>query len=120
MSCPGKKSGRSYNICISPEKEVAFRAAKFISAVDRCYNEIVMAVDLICPDCGGIIGGVGRDSEGRGPCTCVNHDDPPRANGSDTVSIPSLKGGYDAADGREKLCIVCGKNVAGHRRVKDS
>lgn len=93
-----------------------------------------MAVDLICPDCGGVIGGQGVDSEGRGPCTCFQTDtnsDAPRSekgDSSDTVSIPvptpaTSTGAAPAAvvsSEPAKLCIVCGKNVSGHRRVKDS
>lgn len=91
-----------------------------------------MAVDLICPDCGGVIGATGIDSSGRGPCTCfkeeavttrtesgspVERDDP-----SDTVSLPSQQQPAEQAGtaALPKLCITCGKNVTGHRRVKDS
>src|SRR5690242_1399591 len=88
-----------------------------------------MSVDLICPECGGIIGGSSTDAEGRGPCTCFKNestssrsfggsgsDDP-----SDTVSLPSpVSQGQDLSDKRAKLCIVCGKDVTGHRRIKDS
>lgn len=81
-----------------------------------------MAVDLICPDCGGVIGGTGINADGRGPCTCFK-DSPSNGSASDpsdTVSIPAPAAGHDPSDFQEKLCIVCGKNVAGHRRVKDS
>jgi hypothetical protein len=93
-----------------------------------------MSVDVICPECGGVIGGVGYDAQGRGPCTCF--DDRPtkkskveKADSSDTVSIPSIPAPVtttmspqrvDANEAPEKLCIVCGKNVSGHRRIKDS
>jgi hypothetical protein len=86
-----------------------------------------MAVDLICPDCGGIIGATAKSADGRSPCTCFSERSSGRgSNGSsssdpsDTVSIPTPVQGRDAADMAEKICIVCGKNVAGHRRVKDS
>jgi hypothetical protein len=80
-----------------------------------------MAVDLICPDCGGVIGATGTSADGRGPCTCFKDDvTTRRVENSDTVSIPAPAPGRDASDFREKICIVCGKNVAGHRRVKDS
>ncbi len=78
-----------------------------------------MAVDLICPECGGVIGGTGTSAEGRDPCTCFKEQSPRRNDPSDTVSIPAPEG-RDEADRAQKLCIVCGKDVAGHRRVKDS
>jgi hypothetical protein len=43
-----------------------------------------------------------------------------RADSSDTVSIPSPAQGQDLADRKQKICIICGKDCAGHRRVKDS
>jgi hypothetical protein len=79
-----------------------------------------MAVDLICPDCGGVIGTTGASSDGRAPCSCFKDDPGKRTDPSDTVSIPTPQQGNDTADLVEKLCIVCGKNVAGHRRIKDS
>lgn len=92
-----------------------------------------MSVDLICPDCGGVIGATGIDSAGRSPCTCYkdepetstteergessDRDDDP----SDTVSLPSQQPPEAPGEAAPpKLCIVCGKNVSGHRRVKDS
>lgn len=86
-----------------------------------------MSVELICPECGGVIGAKEIDSEGRSPCTCYtpepssssSHDDP-----SDTVSIPAQAGSVAGATverpAAAKLCITCGKDVTGHRRVKDS
>ena len=87
-----------------------------------------MSVDLICPECGGIIGGTGVDAEGRGPCTCFKNEPHSMRSGmessddpSDTVSLPSPAAqGHDNSDKRAKLCIVCGKDVTGHRRIKDS
>lgn len=84
-----------------------------------------MSEDLICPDCGGVIGGTGVDTSGRGPCKCYveavatqtrRDEDEDKEDSSDTVSIPS----QPAGDTSPKLCITCGKNVSGHRRVKDS
>jgi hypothetical protein len=96
-----------------------------------------MAVDLICPDCGGIIGATDTDAEGRGPCMCLRENG--KASGSsdsssDTVSIPAPPPAQTPANplistdsastttstGPAKFCIKCGKDVSGHRRVKDS
>jgi hypothetical protein len=96
-----------------------------------------MAVDLICPDCGGIIGATDVDAEGRGPCTCLRDSGKPSGSSdssSDTVSIPvppptqvpanplisSDTGTSATPEGAAKFCIKCGKDVTGHRRVKDS
>lgn len=96
-----------------------------------------MSVDLICPECGGIIGAVAADAQGRHPCECFDGRSPPPRSGeqndsSDTVSLPSESAtipsppppmeyvGTDGTQVQEKICVVCGKNVAGHRRVKDS
>lgn len=102
----------------------------------RKEQQTAMAVEVICPDCGGVIGGVGIDAEGRGPCTCFSDErkfprlpasrpevigDPADASDpSDTVSLSAPSPGQDLGDNRPKVCIVCGKNVTGHRRVKDS
>lgn len=93
-----------------------------------------MAVDLTCPDCGGVIGATRTDAEGRGPCICAKSDTtftrpaPPPDPSADTVSIPTPRdpdaGARMAAPvapaAPAKTCIKCGKDVTGHRRVKDS
>ena len=70
---------------------------------------------VICPDCGGIIGGTKVTDEGH-PCTCY-------AAGSvfepSEVNPPDAESAAGAGE-VEKVCIVCGKDVRGHRRVKDS
>src|SRR5215207_5044932 len=68
-----------------------------------------MATNIVCPDCGGLIGDV---SPGETPCTC--HFAPAESNSkSDTATIaaPAII---------EKFCVVCGKDTVGHRRLKDS
>ena len=94
-----------------------------------------MAVELICPECGGVIGGRGTNAEGRGPCTCSKEDSAVGVtrdgDSSDTVSLPAPAGESEptvtvttestpkpapAAAGPAKVCFVCGKNLAGHRR----
>ena len=74
-----------------------------------------MSVDaVVCPDCGGVIGG--SDGGGRRACTCVLAG--AGASKHDTVRI-EVPLPADVNE-KKKLCIVCGKDVAGHRRVKDS
>jgi len=86
-----------------------------------------MAVDLICPECGGVIGGVGVDAQGRWPCSCFDNSSSQEETGEekdDTVSMPSPQSQAvierTTSAQPEKVCIVCGKNLSGHRRVKDS
>jgi hypothetical protein len=87
-----------------------------------------MAVDLICPECGGIIGASDIDDNGRSPCSCLD-DEPaasPVVDKSDTVTMPSPEPAERKparaveTDAPEKVCFACGKNVSGHRRTKDS
>ncbi len=75
-----------------------------------------MSADVVCPDCGGVIGGTGAG--GRRACTCVLSAAASAALKSDTVRI-EIPLPPDVNE-KEKLCIVCGKDVRGHRRVKDS
>ncbi|HEY1628300.1 MAG TPA: hypothetical protein VGF52_00490 [Tepidisphaeraceae bacterium] len=81
-----------------------------------------MSVDLICPECGGVIGGVGMDADGRGPCTCFANSDEKPEDKEGTVSMPAPQEVIERTTSSmpEKVCIVCGKNLSGHRRVKDS
>jgi hypothetical protein len=70
-----------------------------------------MSTKVVCPDCGGVIGEL---SPGDVPCKCLLESEPmlEQNTPSDTATIESPRG--------EKVCHNCGKNVAGHRRVKDS
>ncbi|HVT87586.1 MAG TPA: hypothetical protein VHD56_01930, partial [Tepidisphaeraceae bacterium] len=81
----------------------------------------------ICPECGGVIGATQIDSQGRSPCGCFKPEPATavadeREDSSDTVSLPSSsqEPPVDPATKPAKLCILCGKDVSGHRRVKDS
>src|ERR1700722_18346956 len=65
-----------------------------------------MANEMICPDCGGVVGASETTAAGP-PCTCFTN---PAATET-AVDVPSPK---------EKICALCGKDVSGHRRVKDS
>ncbi len=68
-----------------------------------------MATKVVCPDCGGIIGDT---SPGESPCTCFTPP-PETTSKSDTATL-------DAVTRTEKVCVLCGRDVAGHRRLKDS
>jgi hypothetical protein len=70
-----------------------------------------MSVDLVCPECGGIIGASGAD--GKQPCICFRNG----TSKSDTVAIESPVRDLNSS---QKICISCGRDVTGHRRVKDS
>jgi len=65
-----------------------------------------MGNEMICPDCGGVVGASQTTAAGP-PCTCFTN---PAATET-AVDIPSPQ---------EKVCALCGKDVTGHRRVKDS
>jgi hypothetical protein len=70
-----------------------------------------MAGELMCPECGGVVGATETTEAGQ-PCSCFT-------NSSDTaVDMPSPAG--VSAPSKPKICVVCGKDVAGHRRLKDS
>src|SRR5436309_2393163 len=69
-----------------------------------------MAGELLCPDCGGVVGAT-ETTEAGPPCTCFT------SSSSDTaVDMPSPAGEKQEA----KICVLCGKDVTGHRRLKDS
>ncbi len=71
---------------------------------------------LICPECGGVIG---SKDPAETPCTCattsrpVDDDDYPQASAAATPDAP-----IEAEP--EKVCRICGKDVTGTRRYKDS
>ena len=77
-----------------------------------------MSTELICPDCGGVIGADASDA-GRA-CTCF-------ANKSAATDVaPSEDASGDTVVERveetpkAKVCCQCGKDLTGHRRLRDS
>ena len=78
-----------------------------------------MSNDLICPECGGIIGG---DSSDRGrACTCFANQPP----ASDELKAPEEQSAsgdtfVDKAVVPAKVCCKCGKDLAGKKRLRDS
>ena len=87
-----------------------------------------MIGELVCPDCGGVVGATEPTDAGP-PCRCF-------ADGSGTSGLSSsmsgtMAGGVpgEASDASAsdlpmaapvKVCRLCGTDVAGHRRFKDS
>lgn len=70
---------------------------------------------LICPDCGGEIGGDGKS--GHAPCRCALEQFSDFSTASDsgiTQALQSTPAGGEV----EKRCHVCGKDLKGHRRWK--
>ena len=69
--------------------------------------------DLIrCPDCGGIVGAKEATDEGP-PCTCFGQ---PGYKSEDENSGTQVMPAQSAA----KVCCMCGKDLAGKKRFKDS
>jgi endogenous inhibitor of DNA gyrase (YacG/DUF329 family) len=87
-----------------------------------------MATDLICPDCGGVIGG--DESDTRPKCSCQIDLD---LTMDDTeVEAPVVDAGSAPAEGAAaaeakpaapkpvKLCCMCGKDVTHEKRARDT
>lgn len=70
-----------------------------------------MAGEMLCPDCGGVVGATETTSAGT-PCSCFAG----ASSKEDTaIDLPGI-----SAPPQPKICALCGKDVSGHRRVKDS
>jgi hypothetical protein len=82
-----------------------------------------MPADIICPDCGGIIGTDPTDL--RRHCTCLEAkpESGLAESGSPDFSEPSSSGDtfVERSDApKQKVCCQCGKDLNGHRRLRDS
>ena len=99
-----------------------------------------MSTKLVCPECGGTLG---HAEPGETPCKCFStkrggsrgpapavaqHSSDSAAgapaarsssSSSRSSSVESETAGVEKIKGA-KRCIVCGKDVTGHRRLKDS
>jgi hypothetical protein len=76
-----------------------------------------MSTELVCPDCGGIIGGSSQDP-GRA-CTCWSNK--PGLNGLESGSATSGDTVIEkAAAPQAKVCCQCGTDLAGKKRLRDS
>jgi hypothetical protein len=78
----------------------------------------VMSTELVCPDCGGIIGG-SPDDPGRA-CSCWSN----KASGASSENRSKTSGETvvekAAAHPQTKICCQCGKDLAGKKRLRDS
>ena len=67
-----------------------------------------------CPDCGGIVGTTETTDEGP-PCSCFETPPPSQgendSSGTQVMPSPAVIA---------KVCCVCGKDLAGKKRIKDS
>src|SRR5580700_2144886 len=82
-----------------------------------CGERLAMSTELICPDCGGIVGGDPADA-GRA-CSCWSGKAATAAleNGSGENSDTVIER-TDA--GKTKVCCQCGTDLAGKKRLRDS
>ncbi|HTW95608.1 MAG TPA: hypothetical protein VMD30_12475 [Tepidisphaeraceae bacterium] len=64
-----------------------------------------MATDIICPDCGGLVGADPNDL--RRKCTCNLND---TDHVAEPMGMPKVL----------KICCICGKDVSHEKRAKDS
>ncbi|MGA2583036.1 MAG: hypothetical protein ABSG31_07140 [Tepidisphaeraceae bacterium] len=80
-----------------------------------------MSAKLICPDCGGIVGATEATEDGS-PCTCfqsgsTNHETEQFVTAQ---SVPDLSPAEAPGPPAAKVCVLCGKDVTGRTRIKDS
>jgi hypothetical protein len=78
----------------------------------------VMSEELICPDCGGVIGA--EPGSGRTPCRCFEKRQTTAVAPVPAPTEPLVPSGPEPSSSGEKICRSCGKNLKGHRRLKDS
>ncbi|HLL89092.1 MAG TPA: hypothetical protein VK324_07290 [Tepidisphaeraceae bacterium] len=91
-----------------------------------------MAAEILCPDCGGVVGAT-EVTDGIGwPCTCgVGGGGGGNGSPDDTdLDMPAISGGTATTtatttatprvDRPPKPCVSCGRDTNGHRRFKDS
>jgi hypothetical protein len=94
--------------------------------LDKAYNKhddnavgslLIMSTDLVCPDCGGIIGGT-PDDRGHA-CTCGLQN--ATAGGLHSASHADGDTVIEKIDApKAKVCCQCGKDLTGQKRLRDS
>jgi len=77
-----------------------------------------MDTEVVCPDCGKIIAPEGAIENSR-RCRCAENDFLPSASGTDLDAVDAPNSAAAAAPAVEKKCFVCGKDLAGRKRLKD-
>jgi DNA-directed RNA polymerase subunit RPC12/RpoP len=108
---------------------------KFISesgASERDMSSSELENVVYCPECGGVVGATVASEAGQ-PCKCF--EGLPRKKAApveeatmEQADAPADDASPSAAPGDassvqpkpQKICILCGKDVSGHRRLKDS
>lgn len=90
-----------------------------------------MAQEIFCPNCGGLIFSSDPDAMQMQPCTCAAAPSSRGAAKGSTAVAAAKPAVETVADPRTssveapkaapepKICIKCGKDVNGHRRLKD-
>jgi DNA-directed RNA polymerase subunit RPC12/RpoP len=73
-----------------------------------------MIGELVCPDCGGVVGAT-ETTEAGPPCRCFVSDNVSKSETVADVPPPVEAPPVPAA----KVCRICGKDVSGEKRVKD-
>ncbi len=68
---------------------------------------------LLCPDCGGVVGAT-EPTEAGPPCRCFVAQTSPVDKAEETLSDTVTVHAPIA-----KICRICGKDVAGQKRVRD-
>jgi hypothetical protein len=90
-----------------------------------------MIGELVCPDCGGVVGAT-ETTEAGAPCRCFSGSSSSSASVSGTLSGTSVSRYADPSGGDDasahdvlppppplKVCRICGTDLNGHRRFKD-
>ena len=76
-----------------------------------------MIGELVCPDCGGVVGATKRTEAGD-PCRCFADSSSSAGTLLGTV-VSRLDPDEPPPPPVAKVCKACGKDLNGHRRVKD-
>jgi hypothetical protein len=70
-----------------------------------------MIGELLCPDCGGVVGAT-ETTEAGPPCKCFVGE-------SSTKSDTAVEAPPPVEAPVQKICRICGKDVSGEKRVRD-
>jgi hypothetical protein len=76
-----------------------------------------MATEVLCPECGGVIGGRYDLDSGTYPCRCDQATVDEHLGEIATATATEIEA---RAAATPKVCVNCGKDLTGHTRFKDS